>query len=74
MPAAEAAAARMDSGRPVPMTMTSKVDGSMGGYDAASSMAAKIETEREIVAWQLSRVIINAVANCNRNLHHLPRQ
>ena len=34
--AVEAAAARMDSGRPVPMTMRSKVVGSIGGYGGRS--------------------------------------
>ena len=38
MPLAEAAAVITDSGRPVPRTIRSKLVGSIGGYDEASSL------------------------------------
>lgn len=37
-PAADAAEAMIDSGRPVPTTIRSKLDGSMGGYDVVLSI------------------------------------
>ena len=40
MPLAEAAAAITDSGRPVPRRIRSKLVGSIGGYDDASSVMA----------------------------------
>ena len=40
LPLAEAAAAIMDSGRLVPRTIRSKLVGSIGGYDEASSLMA----------------------------------
>lgn len=33
----------MDSGRPVPITMRSKFDGSIGGYEVDSSMAEQMQ-------------------------------
>lgn len=44
LPAAEAAAAKIDSGRPVLTTIKSKLDGSIVGYDAVSSIfTAEVE-------------------------------